>query len=257
MAHVKILFGIFILVSGMISGCIAGEDSKNTIFVDDDNDCVSNSAEEEMGMDPQSNDSDNDSYLDSYDRFPTDPSKYKLDEEEFIREDCYNNPDFETEKETTESSNNSNSESQQAGSDTQTEISGKVSVVTAWIANNQSTNSSVMLTWELAPGSEETWEDQIFWTVICDNNGTTGVVVDNFIGGRDLRNQNEKPLPDLSKLSEPGGIYTLELQISNGSDTSCPLIVNEEMTLMISINGGGSTYETLSIVSTAIGSTIL
>ena len=72
-----------------------------------------------------------------------------------------------------------------------------------------------------------------------------------------MRNQNEKPLPDLSKLSEPGGIYTLELQISNGSDTSCPLIVNEEMTLMISINGGGSTYETLSIVSTAIGSTIV
>ena len=94
MAHVKFLFGIFILVSGMISGCIAEEDSKNTIFVDDDDDCVSNSAEEELGMDPKSNDSDHDNYLDSYDSFPTDPSKYKLDEEEFIREDCYNNPDY-------------------------------------------------------------------------------------------------------------------------------------------------------------------
>ena len=71
-----------------------------------------------------------------------------------------------------------------------------------------------------------------------------------------MTNQNEKPLPDLSKLSEPGGIYTIELQISNGSDTSCPLIVNEQMSLMISVDGGGTTYETLSIVSTAIGDTM-
>ena len=255
MAHVKVLFGIFILVSGMISGCIAEEDSKNTIFVDDDNDCVSNSAEEEVGMDPQSNDSDNDSYLDSYDRFPTDPSKYKLDEEEFIREDCFNNPDFETEKETTESSDNSNSEYQNTGSDTQTEIAGKISVITMWIANNQSTNSSVTLVWELAPGSEETWEDQIVWTVICDNNGTTGIMADNFVGSTDLNNQKE--LPDLSKLSEPGNTYMIDLQISNGSDTSCPLIVNEQMSLMVSVDGGGTTYETLSIVSTAIGTTIV
>ena len=257
MAHVKVLFGIFILVSGMISGCIAEKDSKNTIFVDDDNDCVSNSAEEEMGMDPQSNDSDNDSYLDSYDRFPTDPSKYKLDEEEFIREDCYNNPDFETEKETTESSDNSDSGSQQAGSDTQNEISGKVSVTTVWIANNQTTNSSILLVWELYPGSGETWEDQIAWQVTCNNNGTTGIMVGNFVGSRDVRNQNEKPLPDLSKLSGQGGSYTVELQISNGSDTSCPLIVNEEMTLMISIDGGGSTYETLYISDTAIGTMLV
>ena len=255
MDHAKVLFGIFILVSGMISGCIAEEDSKNTIFVDDDGDCVSNSAEEEMGMDPQSNDSDNDSYLDSYDRFPTDPSKYKLDEEEFIREDCYNNPDFETEKETTESSDNSNSGSQQAGSDMQNEISGKVSVISMWIANNQTTNSSVTLVWELAPGSEETWEDQIAWTVICDNNGTTGIMAGNFVGGSDLTNQKE--LPDLSKLSEPGSTYMIDLQISNGSDTSCPLIINEDMTLIISINGGGATYETLNIVSTAIGTQII
>jgi len=255
MAHVKVLFGIFILVSGMISGCIAEEDSKNAIFVDDDNDCVSNSAEEEMGMDPKSNDSDNDNYLDSYDRFPTDPSKYKLDEEEFIREDCYNNPDFETEKETTESSDNSNSEYQNTGSDTQTEIAGKISIITVWIANNQTTNSSVTLIWELAPGSEETWEDQIAWTVICDNNGTTGIMAGNFVGGSDLTNQKE--LPDLSKLSEPGSTYMIDLQISNGSDTSCPLIVNEQMSLMISVDGGGTTYETLNIVSTAIGDTIV
>lgn len=257
MAHVKVLFGIFILVSGMISGCIAEEDSKNTIFVDDDNDCVSNSAEEEMGMDPQSNDSDNDSYLDSYDRFPTDPSKYKLDEEEFIREDCYNNPDFETEEETTESSDNSDSGSQQAGSDTQNEISSKASIASAFVANNQTTNSSVTLVWELAPGSEETWEDQIFWQVFCDNNGTTGMITGNFVGGRDLSNQSEEPLPDLSKLLEPGSTYTFELQISNGSDTSCPLMVNKEMSLWIHIDGGGSTYETLYISDTAVGSLII
>ena len=255
MDHAKVLFGIFILVSGMISGCIAEEDSKNTIFVDDDGDCVSNSAEEEMGMDPQSNDSDNDSYLDSYDRFPTDPSKYKLDEEEFIREDCYNNPDFETEKETTESSDNSNSGSQQAGIDTQNEIAGKVSVISMWIANNKTTNSSVTLVWELAPGSEETWEDQIAWTVICDNNGTTGIMAGNFVGGSDLTNQKE--LPDLSKLREPGSTYTVELQISNGSDTSCPLMVNEEMSLWIHIDGGGSTYETLYISDTSIGTILV
>ena len=255
MDHVKVLFGIFIIVSGMISGCITEEDSKNTIFVDDDDDCVSNSAEEELGMDPKSNDSDNDSYLDSYDRFPTDPSKYKLDEEKFIREDCYNNPDFEGEKETTESLDNSNSESQQAGSDTQNELASKVSVITVWIANNQSTNSSVRLIWELAPGSEETWEDRIAWTVICDNNGTTGIMDGNFVGGSDLTNQKE--LPNLSKLSELGSTYMIDLQISNGSDTSCPLIVNDEMSLVISVVGGGATYETLSIVSTAIGATIV
>lgn len=257
MTHVKVLFGIFILVSGMISGCIAEEDSKNTIFVDDDNDCVSNSAEEEMGMDPQSNDSDNDSYLDSYDRFPTEPSKYKLDEEEFIREDCYNNPNFDTEKETTESSDNSNSESQQAGSDTQTEISGKVSINAVWIVNNQTTNSSILLVWELYPGSGETWEDQIVWQVTCDNENGYGHVSSNFVGGRDLSNQNEKPLPDLSKLREPGSTYAVELQISNGSNTSCPLMVNEEMSLWIHIDGGGSTYETLYISDTAIGTMLV
>ena len=58
MAHVKVLFGIFIFVSGMINGCIAEEDSKNTIFVDDDND-VYLILPKRKGMD-QSNDSDND-----------------------------------------------------------------------------------------------------------------------------------------------------------------------------------------------------
>lgn len=257
MADIKVLFGIFILISGMVSGCLGEEDSKITVFVDDDNDCVSNSAEEELGMNPQSNDSDNDSYLDSYDRFPTDPSKYKLDEEKFIRADCYNNPDFETEKSATESSDNSNSGSQNTGSDTQTEISGKVSIISVWIANNQTTNSSVTLVWELAPGSESTWEDQIVWQVTCDNENGYGYVSSNFVGGSDLSNQNEKSLPDLSKLNEPGSAYMVELQISNGSDSSCPLIVNEEMSLMISVDGGGSTYENLYISDTAVGTSLV
>lgn len=256
----SLLLSIILLLSFPMSGCIdQNNDAIEKIDSDDDGDCVFNLVEQELGTDTLSNDSDNDSYLDTYDRFPTDSARYKLDNESFIRSSCYYGLDadysIDSGEPCEESDGSLSGNSQESGCETQKEISGKVSIISAFISNNQTLNSSISLIWDLAPGSEMTWEDEISWQITCDKNESYGFISGNFVDTTDLL--GDTGLEHLSVQLEPAQAYMINLETSSEDSAECPIKVNEEMTLWIHINGGGSTYETLSITNASIGSLII
>jgi len=244
-----------------MSGCIDQNDDGivKVDYDDDDGDCVFNLVEQELGTDVLSNDSDNDSYLDTYDRFPADSTRYKLDNESFIRSSCYYGEDADYSNDLgepcEESDGSSSGNSQQSGCETQSEIGGKVSIISAWISNNQTLNSSIDLVWELMAGSEMTWEDEVSWQILCDKNGSSEFTAGNFVDTMDV--QGDAGLDNLSNQAEPGQTYMINLKTSSEDLAECPITLNEEMLLMIHINGGGSTYETLSITDTSIGAILI
>jgi len=257
MSRPSLLLSIILLLLFPMSGCIdQNSDAIVTMDSDDDGDCVYNLVEEELGTNILSNDSDNDSYLDTYDRFPTDSTRYKLDNESFIRSSCYYGEDLISSGEPCEESDGSLSgNAQENGCETQKEISGKVSIISAFISNNQTLNSSIILIWDLAPGSEMTWEDEISWQITCDKNESYGFISGNFVDTTDLL--GDTGLEHLSVQLEPAQAYMINLETSSEDSAECPIKVNEEMTLWIHINGGGSTFETLSITDASIGSPLI
>ena len=252
------VLSLLLVFSFSTSGCFGPVDEiLQEIDTDDDNDCIFNLVELALGLNPEDNDSDNDSYLDTYDRFPLDPLQYKLENESFIRSSCLYEGEVElTESgEVVESDNTLDGNAQQTGEDTQNEIGGKVSVISAWISNSENNNSSFNLVWELAAGSVQIWEDDIEWQITCDNNGTYGSVSGDFIDTMDI--QGNAGLENLSNLALSGQVYMVNLRSSFDDGTGCPITLDEQMTLMIHVNGGGSTYETLSITSTTEGSSVV
>ena len=58
---------------------------------------------------------------------------------------------------------------QQSGSDTQQEISGKISIITIWVGDTPTANNEeITMVFELAPGSEPITNTDVHWSVICD-----------------------------------------------------------------------------------------
>jgi hypothetical protein len=256
----SLLLSIILLLSFPMSGCIdQNNDAIEMVDSDDDGDCVFNLVEQELGTDALSNDSDNDSYLDTYDRFPADSTRYKLDNESFIRSSCYYGEDTGFSNgsgEPCEESDGSLSEnSQESGCETQNEIAGKVSIISAWISNNQTLNSSINLVWELSAGSSMTWEDEVAWQISCGYNDSYAFISGEFVGNMDL--QGDAGLDNLSNQAEPGQTYMINLKTSSEELAECPITLNEDMVLWIHVEGGGSTYETLSITDASIGALVI
>ena len=141
---------------------------------------------------------------------------------------------------------------QQAGSDTQQEISGKVSIVTIWVGNTPTpTNEEITMVFELAPGSEPMDADQIHWAVICDDGAGTPALVDE-----DLSAATELDGATGAATFNPGETYMIDLNVGNGG-AGCAPALNEEHQMIISANGGGTTYETLSYTSITQGDIVV
>jgi len=140
---------------------------------------------------------------------------------------------------------------QQTGSDTQQEIGGKVSIISVTVGNLAG-NDQIVVTFELAPGSEPIADTTVFWTVICNAGGANAVVVSgNFAAATTLANAAVATL-------NPGNVYMITLSVGTGTPaTSCDVTLNREDTMIISVQGGGTTYETLSYTSTVQGDSVV
>ena len=151
---------------------------------------------------------------------------------------------------------------QQAGSDTQQEISGKISIVTVWLGDQTASSERLIVVFELAPGSEPILNTNVHWSVICDAGGGTPAVHDGDFG------QVSTPGPpavvsDTAVVAQhldrtaiangiflPGGTYIVELDVGDAvAADSCAPTIGEEHSMIITVNGGGTTYETLSYTS--------
>jgi archaellin len=143
---------------------------------------------------------------------------------------------------------------QQTGSDTQQEISGKISIITVWVGDQAVGAEEITIVFELAPGSEPMANTDVFSTVICDNTGAgQGVnqVQSDFAAATDLDDATG------AGPFTPGSTYMIHVDVSGAGTAGCEPALNAEHQLLITANGGGTTYETLYYKSTDEGEAII
>jgi hypothetical protein len=111
------------------------------------------------------------------------------------------------------------------------------------------------IVFESAPGSEPISDSNVHWTVVCDpDTGTVpGVQSGDFAAATDI---------DLSVMANniilPGQQYLVSVQVGDGvAATTCEPALNAEHQLIIHVDGGGSTYETLSYNSITQGALVV
>jgi len=171
---------------------------------------------------------------------------------------------------------------QQTGSDTQREIGGKVTINGVKITNTD----DIMVYFEPSPGSGVLNTIDIAWQISCDNAGynfAAGVFGD----GDDTNSEtgsnfafpaaNPGPTDDDSDADygdlpgdttrealtlTPGENYVIELDLTDGAGANddCAIVdqsINSQLTLWIHVEGGGSTYETLTITDKAAGAALV
>ena len=172
---------------------------------------------------------------------------------------------------------------QQTGSDTQREIGGKITINGVKITNAD----DIIIYFEPSPGSGVLNTVDIAWQVSCDNGGYNFAA--GAFGDGDATNSEansnfafpatnpeatddgpdgdfgDVPGDDTSREAitlTPGQNYVIELDLSDGAGANddCAIAdqaVNNQMTLWIHVEGGGSTYETMTITDKTAGSALV
>jgi flagellin FlaB len=175
---------------------------------------------------------------------------------------------------------------QQTGSDTQREIGGKITINGVKITNAD----DIIIYFEPSPGSGVLNTVDIAWQVSCDNGGynfvagafgdgdaTNNEANSNFAfpatnpeatddtGDGDFGDVDPATGDDQSREAitlTPGQNYVIELDLTDGAGTNddCAIAdqaVNNQLTLWIHVEGGGSTYETMTITDKTAGSALV
>jgi len=142
---------------------------------------------------------------------------------------------------------------QQSGSDTQQEISGKISIITVWVGAQTAAAEEITMVFELAPGSEPIADNAVHWAVICDDGAGTPAVVDGDLSTA----TNLDTSAIVNNVFLPGETYMIDLVVGGAAGATCAPALNEEHSMVISANGGGSTYETLYYQSTTQGDQVV
>ncbi|MDP6870394.1 MAG: hypothetical protein QGI21_06465 [Candidatus Poseidoniaceae archaeon] len=163
---------------------------------------------------------------------------------------------------------------QQTGQDTERELGGKITINSVLI----SSVTTVRMTFESAPGSGVLATENIAWQVSCSNQASGGY---NFLAGvfgdNDLTDNaavgdtylaidpdSDLQQPGNSQATvDPGVAYVIDMNLDPGPDAAgfdCgfdDLTVNDQLTMWIHVEGGGSTFETLQITSTSPGTALI
>ena len=149
---------------------------------------------------------------------------------------------------------------QQTGSDTQQEISGKITVNSVFVYDP---DASFLLYFETAPGSEILDEETTDFQLTCEDDAASEYqyVSGDFTDATDV-DDVDGAVVGADNL-EPGINYALVMDATVGAgatlnDCSATNVgINSEITLWIHVEGGGSTYETLYISDTTRGSLVI
>lgn len=157
---------------------------------------------------------------------------------------------------------------QQSGDDTQREISGKITINSAFVIDNAGVDSTMRLYVESAPGSGVLATEDIVFQITCENGGAYQFLSNTFSNGDATADANEVYLmsnpndvagtPILTL--DPGQNYMIDIVVGGAAGADCDigdLGVNGAMTLWIHVQGGGSSYETIYISSTDVGTLLI
>ena len=180
---------------------------------------------------------------------------------------------------------------QQTGSDTQREIGGKITINGVKITNID----DIKIYFEPSPGSGVLNTVDIAWQVSCDNAGynfKAGAFGDGDNGNDETGSNFAFPASQPEATDDtadgdfgdvtatgggdgddqtreaitltPGQNYVIELDLTEdgaaGTNDDCAIAdqaVNDQLTLWIHVEGGGSTYETMTITDKTAGSALV
>ncbi|HIF45863.1 MAG TPA: hypothetical protein EYQ73_03590 [Candidatus Poseidoniales archaeon] len=157
---------------------------------------------------------------------------------------------------------------QQSGDDTQREISGKITINSAFVIDNAGVDSTMRLYVESAPGSGVLATEDIVFQITCENAGAYQFLSSTFSDGDAVAEVNEVYLMsdpnDVAGTAiltlSPGQNYMIDIVVGGAAGADCDigdLGVNGAMTLWIHVQGGGSSYETIYISSTDVGTLLI
>lgn len=157
---------------------------------------------------------------------------------------------------------------QQTGSDTQQEIGGKISIITAWVGSQTGGAEEIVLVVETAAGSEPIADTSVHWQIVCHIQTVTGavdtavndigIVTGDFDGAAFATGQVSTLDYAVASVMNPGVVYIVTLRIgTNVLATECVPFLNQGHTLSISVDGGGSTYEKIYYTDLTVGASIV
>jgi flagellin FlaB len=138
---------------------------------------------------------------------------------------------------------------QATGDDTQEQMSTKVILISTVIESG----TSLFSTFELAPGSEPIDGDGIGYIVVCDAGGvtTSATYAQGSFTGATVHTGTG--LGGAAITLNPGTTYVVSIDI-----TGCAPAANADNIMVISVTGGGNTYEELQYGSSpAVGDVVV
>ena len=130
---------------------------------------------------------------------------------------------------------------QASGDDTQEQMSTKVTLINIIIEATTAApaNHDLFVTFELAPGSEPTQGDDVGYTVICENGaGTDTVFAQGDLTGATVHTGDGAGAAAITL--NPGTTYVFVMEIDE-----CAPTANTDNILILTVDGGGATYEEL------------
>ena len=130
---------------------------------------------------------------------------------------------------------------QASGDDTQEQMSTKVTLINIIIEATTAApaNHDLFVTFELAPGSEPTQGDDVGYTVICENGaGTDTVFAQGDLTGATVHTGDCAGAAAITL--NPGTTYVFVMEIDE-----CAPTANTDNILILTVDGGGATYEEL------------
>jgi len=147
---------------------------------------------------------------------------------------------------------------QASGDDTQEQMSTKVILLSTVIDDMTGGAEELFSTFELAPGSEPIQGDDLAFTVICDDGAVppataTAAFDDGDFSGATAHDGDGETVAAPIITLNPGTTYVVVIDIP-----TCGPTANTDHVLVISVVGGGSTYEELQYGSApAVGDVVV
>lgn len=139
---------------------------------------------------------------------------------------------------------------QATGDDTQEQMSTKV-ILLSTVIESTGAAPSLFSTFELAPGSEPIDGDGIGYAVVCDTGGANAIYADGTFLGATVHTGDGAGAAAITLL--PGTTYVISIDI-----TGCSPAANSDHIMIISVTGGGNTYEELQYGSSpAVGDVVV
>ena len=145
------------------------------------------------------------------------------------------------------------------GDDTRDEISGKITLVAAYVSaedvNVATQADEITLMVQLSAGSDTTLLSSMSWFIVCDGGTTAEVNEGDFTAATEL--DAATLMTATSASVDAGQTFLVAINVDGSAGNLCQPSVGDEQELRVIIDGGGETYAQLHYNSVDAGATIV